>query len=65
MKNLGISLIIVAGLSVMAAGASATGSFGLLTVVLPYAAFAVFLIGFLYRIVLWAKAPVPFRITAT
>lgn len=65
MKNLGISLIAVAGLSVMAAGASATGSFGLLTVVLPYAAFAVFLIGFLYRILLWAKVPVPFRITTT
>ena len=65
MKNLGISFIAVAVLSVLALGASAAGSFGLFAVVLPYAAFAVFLIGFLYRILLWAKSPVPFRITTT
>ena len=34
-------------------------------VVLPYAAFAVFVAGFIYRIVTWAKSPVPFRITTT
>ncbi len=34
-------------------------------VVLPYAAIATFLTGFVYRIVKWAKAPVPFRIPTT
>ena len=37
----------------------------LLTAILPYAAFAVFIAGFITRIVKWAKAPVPFRITTT
>ena len=37
----------------------------LLTVILPYAAFTVFIAGFIYRIVKWAKVPVPFRITTT
>src|SRR4030067_797612 len=32
---------------------------------LPYAAIATFLIGFIYRIVGWAKSPVPFRIPTT
>jgi nitrate reductase gamma subunit len=34
-------------------------------VFLPYAAFAVFIGGFIYRMVQWAKSPVPFRITTT
>ncbi len=34
-------------------------------VILPYAAIAVFLVGFIYRIINWAKSPVPFRITTT
>src|SRR4030042_4437369 len=33
--------------------------------ILPYAAIATFLIGFIYRIVGWAKSPVPFRIPTT
>lgn len=34
-------------------------------VIIPYLALATFLIGFIYRILQWAKSPVPFRITTT
>jgi nitrate reductase gamma subunit len=34
-------------------------------VVLPYAAFAIFLVGISYRVVKWARVPVPFRIPTT
>ena len=37
----------------------------LLAVGVPYAAFAVFVVGFIARIVGWARAPVPFRIPTT
>jgi len=46
-------------------GASLPGGQYLFGVVLPYLAFAVFLGGFAYRVVQWAKSPVPFRITTT
>jgi nitrate reductase gamma subunit len=36
-----------------------------LAVVVPYAAFAVFLFGFCYRVLRWAWTPVPFRIPTT
>jgi len=31
-------------------------------IVIPYLAFAIFILGFLYRIIKWARSPVPFRI---
>jgi len=64
--NLWISLIAILILTLLSVEVafSATFSF-LLTAILPYAAFAVFIVGFIYRIVQWAKAPVPFRITTT
>jgi nitrate reductase gamma subunit len=34
-------------------------------VVIPYAAFAAFVLGFIYRIIKWARSPVPFRIATT
>jgi [DsrC]-trisulfide reductase subunit M len=34
-------------------------------IILPYAAIAIFLTGFVYRIMKWAKTPVPFRIPTT
>lgn len=37
----------------------------LLAVVIPYAAFAVFLVGVCYRVARWAWTPVPFRIPTT
>lgn len=33
-------------------------------IVIPYAAMAIFIIGFFYRIIKWARAPVPFNIPA-
>lgn len=34
-------------------------------VILPYAAIIVFIVGFIYRVVDWARSPVPFRIPTT
>ncbi|HOI75691.1 MAG TPA: sulfate reduction electron transfer complex DsrMKJOP subunit DsrM [Syntrophales bacterium] len=38
---------------------------GLLGIAVPYAAWAVFILGFVWRVLLWARSPVPFRITVT
>jgi [DsrC]-trisulfide reductase subunit M len=57
-----VSILAVAALVVIAllgAGAGLDTVFG---VILPYAAIVTFLVGFVYRIVKWARAPVPFRI---
>ncbi len=64
--NLLTSFIAVLILTLAALGfAYSTGLTYLLTVVIPYAAFAVFMVGFVFRVVQWAKAPVPFRIPST
>jgi len=47
------------------AGAGALGLNSVFGVAIPYAAIAIFLIGFIYRIIKWAKSPVPFKITTT
>ncbi len=62
-----ISLIAVVGVGVLAAvGASAgDGLRFVLGVIVPGLAFAVFLVGIIYRVVHWAKSPVPFRIPTT
>ncbi len=62
-----ISLVAVAILVLLAAvGASAGGSLQFfLGVVVPGVAFAVFLGGIIYRVIHWAKSPVPFRIPTT
>ncbi len=62
-----ISLVAVAGLALLAAlGASAgDGLRFILGVVVPGVAFAVFLGGIIFRVVHWAKSPVPFRIPTT
>jgi nitrate reductase gamma subunit len=46
-------------------GAEVSGLHATFGIVLPYTAFAVFLIGFAYKIVQWAWAPVPFHIPTT
>ena len=46
-------------------GGSISGLRLLIGVVVPYAAIFIFLAGLTYRILQWAGAPVPFRITAT
>ena len=60
------SLIIVLGLVLIAlVGAGVGGMNALFGVVIPYVAFLIFLIGFIYRVINWAKSPVPFRIPTT
>jgi len=62
-----ISLVAVAVLALLAAvGASAGGGLRfVLGVVVPGVAFAVFLGGIIYRVLHWARSPVPFRIPTT
>ncbi len=62
--NLFIPLVVAGILGVIGAmvGPKAGVVFG---IGLPYAAMGIFLAGFVYRILKWAKAPVPFRITTT
>ena len=45
-------------------GAQGTGQY-LFGIVIPYLAVLTFVIGFIYRVVQWAKAPVPFKIPTT
>jgi nitrate reductase gamma subunit len=61
-----ISLVAVVGLVLAALFAVGVGDLRFLVgVVVPGVAFAVFLAGILYRVVRWARAPVPFRIPTT
>jgi nitrate reductase gamma subunit len=50
-------------LLVVLGGISYTHLENVFGVFIPYLAIAIFLIGFIYRILSWAKSPVPFRIT--
>lgn len=61
-----IPLAAVAVLVVFAwIGASIPGMQYLFGVAIPYAAMALFIGGFCYRVIQWAKSPVPFRIPTT
>ena len=61
-----VALVAVGLLACLGAlGAAAHGLNILFGIVLPYAAAAVFAIGFVYRVLKWAKSPVPFRIPTT
>ncbi len=46
-------------------GTAGLGLYTLFGVVLPYGAFATFIVGFTFKILSWAKSPVPFRIPTT
>ena len=62
-----ISLVAVAGLALLAAVGASTGD-GLrfvLGVIIPGVAFAVFVGGIIFRVLHWARSPVPFRIPTT
>lgn len=64
--NLGIALLIVLVILAIAyVGVELLGLTAVFAIALPYIAFAVFVIGFIYRIVNWSKSPVPFRIPTT
>jgi len=61
-----ISLIAVAALALVALVAVGAGDLRFLVgVVFPGVAFAVFLVGIIYRVVCWGRATVPFRIPTT
>jgi nitrate reductase gamma subunit len=61
-----VPLAIVLGLAIISyIGGKAAGLQYVFGVVLPYAAFAVFVGGFIYRVTGWARSPVPFRIPTT
>jgi nitrate reductase gamma subunit len=62
-----LSALIAAGalVAVVWIGAGVAGQTYLFGVVIPYAAMATFLVGVVYRILRWASAPVPYRITTT
>ena len=55
-----VALVLISLLGVETVGLST-----LFGVVIPYLAMAIFIIGFIYRIVRWAMVPVPFRIPTT
>ncbi|WP_461210654.1 sulfate reduction electron transfer complex DsrMKJOP subunit DsrM [Desulfocurvus sp. DL9XJH121] len=59
------SLFAVFVLVLIALGAGAAGMTYLFGVVIPYAAAAIFFVGFVAKILNWAKSPVPFRIPTT
>jgi len=64
--GLNFSLLMVAALILAVfLGVEALGLSYLFGVIIPYLAIATFIIGFILRIVKWAKAPVPFRIPTT
>lgn len=66
MKNAGIALgFVLAILAITFVGVEVLHLEFVFGVLLPYIAFAVFVVGFIYRIVNWAKSPVPFRIPTT
>lgn len=64
--NVWLSLFTVVFLILLVmAGVGSIGLNSLFGIFLPYAALAIFIIGFVYRVVHWARSPVPFRITTT
>jgi len=61
-----VSIIAVAALILIAFfGIGAAHLNYLFGVIIPYAAFALFVVGMIYRVFLWAARPVPFRIPTT
>ncbi|MCX5860947.1 MAG: sulfate reduction electron transfer complex DsrMKJOP subunit DsrM [Deltaproteobacteria bacterium] len=65
-SSLFTALILVLALVVISFfGVGTIGLSTLFGVVIPYVAMAIFVIGFVYRIVRWAMVPVPFRIPTT
>lgn len=66
MKNAGIAAaLVLAILAVVFVGTEVLNLDFFFGGILPYIAMAVFIIGFIYRVLNWAKSPVPFRIPTT
>ena len=60
-----LPLILVGGLFLLGFIGATSGMAWALGVVLPYVAAAVFVVGLVWRVLSWAKVPVPFRIPTT
>ena len=61
-----VSIIAVAALILIAFFGVGTAHLNyLFGVIIPYAAFALFIVGIIYRVLFWAARPVPFRIPTT
>lgn len=56
---------VIALVLIVFAGVKMANLHFLFGVLIPYAAFAVFITGFIYRVVQWGRSPVPFRIPTT
>ncbi len=64
--NLIFSIAVLAIIILLAVlGVEAVNLEYLFGVIIPYTAIAFFLIGIIYKVIYWAKSPVPFRITTT
>jgi len=60
-----LALVVVAGVFTLGAVGGLLGLGWLVGIGVPYTAAAIFLVGIVYRIVGWARSPVPFRIPTT
>ncbi len=65
MRILNPFIAVLALIAVALVAAQVPGGQALIGIILPYLAFALFLGGFAYRVLQWAKSPVPFRIPTT
>ncbi|MGI6284568.1 sulfate reduction electron transfer complex DsrMKJOP subunit DsrM [Neomoorella humiferrea] len=57
--------MVVIFIALVVLGVEVAGLQYLFGIIVPYIAFAIFLLGMAYRILKWARAPVPFRIPTT
>jgi [DsrC]-trisulfide reductase subunit M len=65
MRALSALLIVAVLLGVVWLGAGVAGWHAVFGVAIPYAAVLIFLVGLVWRVVTWARSPVPFRIPTT
>ena len=64
--NFGFSFLAIAAIVLVPVlGVGAAGWYFFFGVVIPYAGFILFLSGVVYRVVVWSRSPVPFRIPTT
>ena len=57
--------IVIALILLVFAGVEGANLHFLFGIIIPYAAFAIFIVGIIYRVLKWAARPVPFRIPTT
>jgi len=68
--NFGLSLwfslfAVIALILLVFVGVEGANLHFLFGIIIPYAAFSIFMIGIIYRVLKWARSPVPFRIPTT